>query len=68
MLKKLFQSAEEKKAQASLEKINALEPKIKKLTDDQLKAKTEEFKKRLSKGETLDDIRNEVFAVMREAT
>ena len=47
--------------------INALEPEIKKLDDAALSAKTEEFKKRLADGETLDDLLVEAFAVAREA-
>ncbi|MFH1315687.1 MAG: preprotein translocase subunit SecA [Candidatus Uhrbacteria bacterium] len=53
--------------QTQVEKINALEPEIKKLSDSQLKAKTEEFKKRLADGQTLDQIMIEAFAVVREA-
>ncbi|MBL7004743.1 MAG: preprotein translocase subunit SecA [Gammaproteobacteria bacterium] len=48
--------------------INALEPEIQALTDEQLKQKTEEFKKRLGDGETIDSILNEAFAVCREAS
>ena len=48
-------------------KINALEPQIAALSDDQLKAKTLEFKDRLAKGEKLDNLLNEAFAVVREA-
>ncbi|MFN3467333.1 MAG: preprotein translocase subunit SecA, partial [Candidatus Brocadiales bacterium] len=48
--------------------INSLEPKIKELTDAQLRAKTDEFKKRLQAGETLDDLLPEAFAVIREAS
>src|SRR6186713_2837744 len=47
--------------------INALEPTIQSLTDEQLRAKTVEFRERLAKGATLDDILHEVFAVVREA-
>jgi preprotein translocase subunit SecA len=47
--------------------INALEPGIQSLTDEQLRAKTVEFRERLAKGATLDDILPEVFAVVREA-
>jgi preprotein translocase subunit SecA len=47
-------------------KINSLEPEIESLTDQQLAAKTEEFKDRLAGGETLDDILIEAFAVVRE--
>jgi preprotein translocase subunit SecA len=48
--------------------INALEPTLEKLSDDELKAKTPEFKARLEKGATLDDILPEAFAVCREAS
>ncbi len=48
-------------------KIEALEEDIKKLSDEALRAKTGEFKKRLGAGETLDDILPEAFAVVREA-
>ncbi|MFW5708934.1 MAG: preprotein translocase subunit SecA [Chloroflexota bacterium] len=48
------------------EEINTLEPEIQKLSDTALAAKTDEFKKRLSDGETLDDILPEAFAVVRE--
>jgi len=51
-----------------VERINALEPEIEKLSDVQLKAKTEEFKNRLSQGEPLDDILPEAFACVREAS
>lgn len=47
---------------------NALEDKIKALTDEELKAKTVEFKKRLKDGEKLDDLMPEAFAVVREAS
>ena len=49
-------------------RINALEPTIAALSDDVLKAKTEEFKTRLAKGETLDQVSVEAFAVVREAS
>ncbi len=48
-------------------KINALEPEFSKLSDDQLRAKTVEFRERLAKGETLDDLLVEAFATVREA-
>ncbi|MDR3256085.1 MAG: preprotein translocase subunit SecA [Endomicrobium sp.] len=51
-----------------VEKVNAFEPSIKKLTDEELKAKTIEFRERLSKEETLDDILPEAFACVREAS
>jgi len=49
-------------------RINELEEEIKKLSDDELRAKTQEFKERLNKGESLDDILPEAFAVVREAS
>ena len=48
-------------------KINALEPEFAKLSDEQLRAKTAEFRERLAKGETLDDLLVEAFATVREA-
>jgi preprotein translocase subunit SecA len=51
-----------------VEAINALEPQISALTDEQLKAKTAEFKERLANGATLNDILPEAFAVVREAS
>ena len=50
-----------------VDKVDALEEEYKKLTDAQLQAKTPEFKERLAKGETLDDILPEAFATCREA-
>ncbi len=47
--------------------ISALEPAVQKLTDAELRAKTDEFRKRLAQGEKLDDLLTEVFAVVREA-
>ena len=47
--------------------IDALEPEMQKLSDEELKEKTKEFKERLAKGETLDDLLPEAFAVVREA-
>ncbi|KAL6782036.1 SECA1 [Auxenochlorella protothecoides x Auxenochlorella symbiontica] len=57
-----------KKYQGSLDAMNALESGLKSLTDEQLRAKTEEFKKRLGRGETVDDLLVEAFAVAREAS
>ena len=51
----------------TVQQINALEPEIEKLSDTELKGKTDEFRKRLKEGETLDDILPEAFAVVREA-
>ena len=45
--------------------IDALEPEMQKLSDEELKEKTKEFKERLAKGETLDDLLPEAFAVVR---
>jgi preprotein translocase subunit SecA len=55
-----------KKLQPIVNQINELEPKISKLTDAQLKAKTAEFKEKLAQGATLDDLLIEAFAVVRE--
>jgi preprotein translocase subunit SecA len=69
--KKLFGSSNERKVktfQARVAKINALEPEYAALSDEALKAKTDEFKARLAKGETLDDLLNEAFAVVREGS
>lgn len=49
-----------------VEKINALEPQFEKLSDDELRAQTAQFKERLAKGETLDELLPEAFAVVRE--
>ncbi|HEX5356117.1 MAG TPA: preprotein translocase subunit SecA [Aquabacterium sp.] len=57
-----------KEYRRTVARINALEPTFEPLSDDQLRAKTEEFKQRLSKGETLDDILPEAFAVVREGS
>src|SRR4030066_286292 len=51
-----------------VDQINALEPKMMSLTDAELRQKTDEFKERLSRGETLDDILPEAFAAVREAS
>ncbi|TCP08030.1 preprotein translocase subunit SecA [Caldimonas thermodepolymerans] len=51
-----------------VEKINLLEPQLEALSDEQLRARTEEFKARLGKGETLDDLLPEAFATVREAS
>jgi preprotein translocase subunit SecA len=69
--KNLFGSSNERKVKgmhARVAKINAMEPQMAALTDDQLRAKTDEFKARLEKGATLDDLMNEAFAVVREAS
>ncbi len=50
------------------DKVEALATQMEQLTDEQLTAKTEEFKERFLKGETLDDLQAEAFAVVREAS
>ncbi|MEN9614028.1 MAG: hypothetical protein RLZZ347_335 [Candidatus Parcubacteria bacterium] len=69
-LEKLFGSKNDKALKPFLAKvpeINALEEGLKKLSDEALKAKTAEFKARLAKGETLDSLLSEAFAVVRES-
>nr|WP_314899037.1 preprotein translocase subunit SecA [uncultured Deefgea sp.] len=69
LLKKVFGSRNDrllKQYGAIVKQINALEPATAALTDEALRAKTEEFKARLAKGETLDQILPEAFAVCRE--
>ncbi|HEY5292914.1 MAG TPA: preprotein translocase subunit SecA [Burkholderiales bacterium] len=56
-----------KRYNKTVQRINALEPAISALTDDALRAKTAEFKERLAKGEVLDELLPEAFAVVREA-
>jgi preprotein translocase subunit SecA len=71
VLQKIFGSKNEreiKRLKPLVEAINRLEPEILKLSDAQLKAKTGEFRERLAKGETLDDLMVEAFAVVREAS
>ncbi len=57
-----------KRIRPLVEKVNALEPEIKPLSDSELKSKTAEFRERLAKGETLDDLLPEAFATVREAS
>jgi preprotein translocase subunit SecA len=69
-LKKIFGTSHEREVRRMrprVEAINALEPAISKMSDDDLKAKTAEFKEKLDNGATLDDILHEAFAVAREA-
>lgn len=71
LLKKIFgtrNDREVKRIKKLVAMINSLEPEIEKLSDDELKGKTYEFRQRLEKGETLDDILVEAFAVVREAS
>ena len=69
-LTKIFGSRNQrliKQYQKTVREISALEPQMEKLSDAELQAKTPEFKARLEKGETLDGILPEAFAVCREA-
>ncbi|GHT12231.1 protein translocase subunit SecA 1 [Planctomycetales bacterium] len=56
-----------KKLQPKVDAINALEPELQRMSDDELRQKTTEFRQRLQKGKTLDDLLEEAFAVCREA-
>ena len=56
-----------KRIRSTVDSIEAMQPQMQALSDEELKAKTAEFKKRLSEGETLDDIMPEAYAVVREA-
>jgi preprotein translocase subunit SecA len=69
-LRNLFDdnAREVKRLQRTVEIINDFEPEIKRLSDDGLLTKTQEFKERLADGEALDDILPEAFAVAREAS
>jgi preprotein translocase subunit SecA len=69
LMKKLFGDANEreiKRLSKTVEHINSLEPSIQGLSDSELQGKTEEFRRRLEAGETLDDLLPEAFAVVRE--
>ena len=71
LLTQIFGSRNErllKTYRKDVERINALEPQFEGLSDDQLRAKTEEFKQRIANGETVDDILPEAFAVCREGS
>jgi preprotein translocase subunit SecA len=68
--RRLFGSSNDrlvKSMRKTVDKINALEPSLADLPDDALRAKTGEFRQRLERGETLDDLQVEAFAVVREA-
>lgn len=70
LLKKIFGSKNErelKRIRPLVQRINELEAEIRPLSDDQLRAKTGEFKERIDRGESLDEILPEAFAVVREA-
>jgi preprotein translocase subunit SecA len=69
-LKKLFGSSNDRKVRAMMGRvaqINALEPQISALSDEALRARTEEFRQRLAAGATLDSLLDEAFATVREA-
>ena len=71
LLKKIFGTKNDREIKAltkEVEKINALESEYEKLSDEELKNKTNIFKERLQNGETLDDILTEAFATVREAS
>ena len=67
MIKEVYQSFQLRKVTKILKKINALKRTMESLSDRELAAKTVEFRQRLAKGETLDDLLVEAFAVVREA-
>ena len=71
MFKKIFGSRNDRlvrQMSKRVKKINALEPEFQALDDEQLKAKTVDFRERLTKGETLDDLLPEAFAAVREGS
>lgn len=71
LVKKIFGDANEKEVkrlQRTVDEINGMESKFTPLTDEELRAKTDEFKARLEKGEELNDLLPEAFATVREAS
>ena len=71
LLTKLFGSRNDrllKQYRKTVERINALEPSLESLSDADLRAKTDEFKRRIADGASLDDLLVEAFAVVREAS
>ncbi|MGI6585228.1 MAG: preprotein translocase subunit SecA [Gracilibacteraceae bacterium] len=71
LLDKIFgnpNDREIKRLMKTVREINELEPAMQKLSDEELRNKTDEFKKRLTQGETLDDLMVEAYAVVREAS
>lgn len=71
LVKKIFGDTNDrdvKRLMKTVDIINKLEPDFVKLTDEQLKAKTAEFRARIEKGETLDELLPEAFATVREAS
>ena len=70
LLKKIFGSRNDrliKQYSQTVKRINALEPQLQGLSDEQLRAKTDEFRQRHGNGESLEDLLPEAFAVVREA-
>src|SRR6201995_3945094 len=68
--RKLFGSSNDRrvrKYQPRVDAINALEPELVKLTDEELRARTDEFKKQVAEGASLDDVLVPAFATVREA-
>ena len=63
-----YSERELKRIMPIVDKIEALEPGMKALSDAELRSKTDEFRRRLKEGQTLDDILPEAFAVVREAS
>ncbi|MED5018427.1 preprotein translocase subunit SecA [Paenibacillus chibensis] len=71
LVKKIFGDTNDrdvKRLMKTVDQINKIEPDFEKLTDEQLKAKTAEFRARIEKGETLDELLPEAFATVREAS
>jgi preprotein translocase subunit SecA len=71
LLTKILRMGEGRKVKAlqrGVDAVSALEPEVEKLSDEELRAKTDEFRERLAEGETLDDLLHEAFAVVREAS
>ena len=70
VIEKIFgthSSRELKRIEPLVDKIEALRPTMQALSDEELRGKTEEYKKRLTEGETLDDLLPEAYATVREA-
>ena len=68
LIEKIFGTHSEnelKRIYPIVDRIEALEPEMQALTDDELRAKTREFRERLEEGETLDDLLPEAFAAVR---
>lgn len=71
LVKKIFGDMNErdvKRLMKTVDVINKLEPQFQALSDEQLKSKTEEFRARIEKGETTDELLPEAFATVREAS